>query len=381
MKVDLDSLVRARWQQTRWAQPSDNAALLQLLRDVPMQAGLALATQRDPNFFALYRAQRGSHDVLFYDADGFAAMGAFLTRTGYVDGAAGTVGYVGDLRSRGVGRRQRAAFPGVYARALAEVSARTGCRAYLTAILKDNAMAMASLTKPRAQKRALPRYHHLTSYVMASLPMLFAPRTRTVPGITVRTATVDDVAQVAAFLHNDHRARPFGYRFDDGELEHRLAHWPGFSLDATFVAVRDNTIVGVCTAWDPSELKRYAVVRYGGAARWQRAAVRLASALWDCPALPDVGASFRTLYLTNLSIVDDDPAVLRALLFAVLPLAWRARAHMVALPLWGEHDALAAALRGFIVQRLAFELFVVTAADDVRTQWPSGKPGFELALA
>jgi hypothetical protein len=200
--------------------------------------------------------------------------------------------------------------------------------------------------------------------------------------VHVTRATADDVPRLAAFLHDDHRTRPFGYRFDDGELQHRLARWPGFTLADTFIArAADDGIVGCATAWDPAPVKRYRVMRYAGAMRALRVGMRVASAALGCPALPRVGEDFRTLYLTNLSIKDDDPVVLRALLRAMYPHAWAKRAHFLALPLWSADDPHERALAGFLVQHLRFQLFGVTPAQVARAAWPAGRPGFEIALA
>jgi hypothetical protein len=439
---------------TRFAGPADNAALVELMAHVPMEGSLVLSTRRDPDFFALYDIQRGSHDVVYYPGEEFGGMGAFLVRSGYLDGTAQNVGYLGDLRTEGTGRG-RAFFAPMYGRMFADVSARRGCASFCTAILADNAIALASLTKraapgsaastsavqpqaasaplmdahlhdatgaeratfdadvsqtetwapvqaephasesvgarkrreKRALRHAMPHYALMRRYQMASIQLLappaFAPRPSSASAaLVVASATRDDVEPLAAFLHEDHKTRPFGYRFDDGELEHRLARWPGFSLADTFVVrARSGEIVGCATAWDPAPVKRYRVLRYAGGMRALRIGMRVASAVVGCPPLPSIGHDFRTLYLTNLSIRGDDPLVLRALLAAMYPHAWKKRAHFLALPLWSEDDPHAHALGGYLVQRLAFHLYGVTAHDVARDVWPSGRPGFEIALA
>jgi hypothetical protein len=370
--------------QVRIATRADNDFLVDLMAHVPMEGSLVVSTRRDPDFFALYEIQRGAHEV-YCVREPFQGVATIVSRGGYLDGRAQPLAYLGDLRIRG-SARERMLFPAAYGVGLSEHAARTGCEAYYTGILAENALAIASLTKrdPKSgsKRKEQPRYTLITPYVMASIQVLWPPRARTVSGLRVRTATDADVPRLAQFLHEDHRARAFGYRFDDGELEHRLAHWPGFSLDSTFVAEDDSgRLVGTTTAWDPSPVKRYRVVRYAGAMRALRLGMRAASAVLGCPPLPREGEDFKTLYLTNLSVKDDDARILRALLFAVYPHAWRARAHLIALPLWGDADPHEAALKGFAVQRLAFHLYGVTPPGKERAAWPSARPGFEIALA
>ena len=121
------------------------------MADVPMEGNLALATQRGPDFFALYRLQRGQH-FLFVDeakdnSGRLAGMGGILVRSGWLDGVTMPVGYLGDLRTRGF-VRERVAFPQVYAHFFHQTAQQTGCDHYLTAILADNAAAARALTEP-----------------------------------------------------------------------------------------------------------------------------------------------------------------------------------------------------------------------------------------
>ena len=140
-RQDLAATAIAR---ARLAGDDDNAAILELMADVPMEGNLALATQRGPDFFALYRLQRGQH-FLFVDeakdnSGRLAGMGGILVRSGWLDGVTMPVGYLGDLRTRGF-VRERVAFPQVYAHFFHQTAQQTGCDHYLTAILADNAAA------------------------------------------------------------------------------------------------------------------------------------------------------------------------------------------------------------------------------------------------
>lgn len=369
--------------KVRRASRADNELLVDLMAHVPMEGSLALSTRRDPDFFALYEIQRGSAHAFTYDDGKMQGMASALVRDGYLDGTAQKVGYLGDLRIRGASKARRA-FPFAFGKFFADVIQETGCENFLTGVIASNALAMRSLAARKKGREAQPYYHPLMRFEMASVQMVLPRRARVVSGVNVTTATPADVTAIATFLAHDHATRPFGYRFDDGEFEHRLARWPGFTLDNTFVARRhDKTIVGVCTAWDPSPVKRYRVMRYAKDMRALKIALDVASKIVRCPALPDVGEDFRSLYLTNLSIADDSPVVLRALLERVYQHAWKLRVHFFSLPLFGVPggDPHAAALKGLITQKLAFQLYAVTSSARARTEWPAGRPGFEMALA
>lgn len=385
-RADLVSAAIAR---ARVATVDDNAAILELMGDVPMQGNLALATRRDPDFFALYDLQRGSNMLWVDDAsDGrLAGMGGILVRDGHLDGVVQPVGYLGDLRTRGF-VRERLAFPQVYAHLFHRAVQETGCEYYLTAILDDNAAAAAALTSSSSpsstgatKRRPQPHYHPLTAYDMANVHFLRRRVARPTPGLYVRRAVVDDLPAITALLADDHAQRPFGWRFDDGEFEHRVQHWPGFSLHETFLVHDDNGVLrGLCTCWDASTVKRYRVLRYGGQMLWVKRGLSLLSSLTGTAPLPDVGDDFRYFYLTNLSIVDDDPRVFQALVDAVYAAHVDDGFHFFCFPLY-PGDPLTAGTRGYYVRRVPFHLYAVTSSEKRRSAWPTGRCGFEMALA
>src|SRR5690242_9633097 len=85
----------------RLARAEDGPAVLDLFGDVPMQGELVLATDRGPDFFSLYRMQKGRAELWLHESQGrLDAMGAMLFRDGWLDGAPARVGYLGDLRAR-----------------------------------------------------------------------------------------------------------------------------------------------------------------------------------------------------------------------------------------------------------------------------------------
>lgn len=357
---------------------TDGPALARLFADVPMEGQLVLSTRREPDFFALYDLQRGVADCRVYEHDGaLTGLGTVLVRSGYWNGEVAPLGYLGDLRAAAQARRQRALVLH-YAAVLGEVERRHGCHLFLTGILASNAAAMNALVHRRASRQSQPRYWPFRRFDMVSVQ--FTARRRAPPARLVRTATPADLPALRALLDADHRRRPFGYRFDDGELEHRLGSWPGFTLDRTYVALDGDRIVGCLSAWDAALVKRYRVVAYRGSMRLTKLAYNAAARLLRWTPLPDAGADFRYVYLCNVSLAGDDPAILRVLLERVYVDFAEKGYHFFSLPLYAD-DAWAPALRGWFARRLPFELFVVTTPETDEPALPAGRPGFEMALA
>jgi hypothetical protein len=361
----------------RLATSADNAALLDLFGDVPMRGELVLATRREPDFFSLYRMQRAEPFVYVADGPrGLTGMCTALLRDGWLDGAPTKVGYLGDLRVRFDRSRAFARFFGEY---FDDLCQRTGCTRYYTSILASNQAALRALTRKRSERSRQPHYELLRPFTTVSVQLTFRPKDTT--GLRVDSARPDDVPALVALLDADHRRRPFGYRFDDGELEHRLAHWPGFTLDSTLVA-KDGAgrPLGVATVWNPQPVKRFQVRAYGGSMRWVKRGYDLAASVLRWPKLPDPGHEFRYAYLANVSVLNDDVRVFRALLEAAYRRLHGSGLHFFSFDL-GRDDPWWPAVKGFVTQKLDFALYAVTPQGQLRTEWPTGRTGFEVALA
>lgn len=363
--------------EVRLARRSDGPQLAALFADVPMTGNLVVATHRDPDFFRLYDIQRGVSQTSVLEVAGrLVGLGTVLIRDGWHQGRACAVGYLGDLRIAPGGRSFRA-LPRFFGSVLQECRERHRCDAFLTGIIASNAAALNALVRRRASRANQPRYTLFRRFTMVSLQFT---RRRAGPRDGVRRADPRDLPALVQFLADDHRRRPFGYRFDAGELEHRLAAWPGFSLDNTYLAFAGERIVGCTTAWDPSAVKRYQVRAYRGSMLWTKRAYNAVARLTRWPALPEPGDCFRTLYLCNTSVADDDPAVLRALLHRIYADFHGRGYHFLALPIY-EDDPLAPAVKGFLARRLDFHLYTVNAAEEPEPDAVTGRPGFEMALA
>ncbi|QDE71905.1 hypothetical protein BHS09_35735 [Myxococcus xanthus] len=363
----------------RRATRDDNTALLDLFGAVPMQGDLVLSSQRAPDYFGLYAMQRGETEVWVHGEHGrLDGMGAVHVRDGWLEGRPCRVGYLGDLRTRFSARRSRG-LARFYGPMLEESAQRLGVDTFLTAVMASNATALQALVRRRPGRVSQPHYALLRRFSAVSIQFLHRRRPRR-SAFAVRRATPEDVPAVSALLAADHRARPFGYRFDTGELEHRLAHWPGLRIEDTYLAF-DTTgaLVGCTTAWNPEAVKRYRVHAYRGSMRWVRWGWNTLATAVRAPRLPAPGSDFRYFYLCNTSVRGEDPAVLRALVERVYADFHGQGFHFFTL-YQDELDPLAPALKGFLQRRLDFHLYAVTPASRPRDTFPAGRTGFEICL-
>lgn len=367
----------------RPAVAADNTARCELFARIAMESDIVLSVRRDPDFDALYRLQSTDWLSLVVESDGVVeGTGSVVIRDGYVDGAIRRVGYLGDLRfsPRLQGRMLLERF---YRSVLEDVRERFGCELFLTSVIASNERALRALTRdtPRSRRAGRPRYVPLGDFDIRSVHLLL-PRLPERGAVAVRRATADDAGAIAHLLDQDGRTRPFGYVFGSGELERRLADWPGLSIESFLVAEGPRgRIVGCIALWDAAPVKRMMVRDYRGPMRLVRSAYNLIAPLASAPPLPAANGTLRYLYVTHQAIAGDDPAILRAL----LQRAYRdTRGH-------GYHflsicaprgSALEPAFRGFSRTNLPARLFVVALPDVDASSVTRGVrwPGFEMAL-
>lgn len=364
----------------RLGRPEDQSQLLELFGAVPMEGDLVLATERGPDFWALYRMQRATSELWVTEQTGrLDAMGGVLVRDAWLEGAPSRVGYLGDLRLRFSAQRARG-LARFYGPVLAETSARLQVPVFLTAVMASNRSALQALVRRKAARLHQPRYTLVRPFRAVSVHFTHRRKPKAGP-CSVRTATEADLLALRALLDADHRQRPWGYRFDQGELEHRLAHWPGMSLSRTYLAHdASGRLVGCTSAWDPSAVKRYRVLAYRRRMAWLYRGYNLFAAARRAPRLPSPGQAFRSFYLCNTSIVGEAPGVFRQLLERIYADHREAGYHFFSFEL-GDADPLEPAVHGFFTRSLDFHLYAVTPAEAPECAWPEGRTGFEMALA
>lgn len=361
----------------RLATPRDDLAIRRLFNKTPMQGDLVISTDRAPNFFTLYQVQDAHTECWVAERDDeVIGCASFIIRAGWLNQERKNVCYLGDLRAspRAFGLITR-----FYRQMLESVRSRHQVSFFYAGIMDSNLLARKALVQRRGNRKQQPVYHPMRHYDAVNLR--FRSRTPKVPkGWKVRRGTNSDLAQVVTFLHEDHRNRPAGYCFDQHEFEHRLKHWPGFTLQNTYLAYHEGRLAGLCTAWDAQALKRYQVHAYRGQLKWIYRASRWLSPIFNTPKLPAPGEHFRYAYLANCSILDQNPMALRALLAKIMEHSSKEGLHF--LMAYIERDSpLNQALNGFSVQRTAFTLYEVTPPKQVASALNDAPTGFEIALA
>ncbi len=365
----------------RLATPDDNEQLLEIFSNVPMEGDLIVATERGPDFFALYRQQNANIECWVYERNNrILGLGTIVSREGFVQGKKQRVAYLGDLRAA---PEVRGALPRFYGRVFSSFCARTGCEHFYTGVLASNGRALQALTRRSAHRKTQPRYELLRRYNAVQVQFTTRPKPYT-GRYHVRRATPGDIPLLEKFLAQDHQQRPFGYCYESkgaslGEFAQRLTSWREFALENTYLAYQGYQLQGLCTAWDARAVKRYRVLAYRGKMRLVRRGFNLGARAMGFTPLPPEGECFRYFYLANLSIPSQNPEILRALVSALYRDYYGQGYHFMMLYL-EENNPLQTGLRGYTIRPLGFHLYAVRAPDLPTYAYNARTTGFEIAL-
>ena len=368
----------------RLATPSDNARLCGLFQDVDMAADLCLAEERDPDFFALHRAQSpAAYSVMLEDlarpdrpAFGCASI---LARDAWVDGHIKRIGYACDLRIE-PGFRGGRVCPEVIGRFMQFMQEREGIEMMYSAVLSSNERGRNALLNQGDKRRAQPVGQVMTSYNMTSIQFV---QQRMPNDPRVQRAQESDRAEIVGFLARQQQQRFLGYVVDDAWFAQRLAQWPGMTLQDFFVLKDGEGRVLACAApWDTeSHLRRSRVVKYQGHMKWLRLAYNAEASVRRFAKLPQEGDCFHFVYLTHLEVLNDDPALLNALLRSIYNELRHLPLHFMSLMV-PVGSPLEKGLSPFRLQRIPMELIAFTNEQSSMhgRVLKTLRPGFEMAL-
>ena len=364
----------------RLAERDDNQALCELFASVTMDADLKLAVERDPDFFRLYDLQDVEQRTFVAVVDdAIEGLGTMLGRDGYLGGERVRVGYAGDLRATS---RVRGGWllNEVFGPNFKKACEAFGCEVMYTAILAANKRAIKALVERSPRRPAQPVYRPWRQFEITNLHFTRrrAPRAT---DLTVRRAEPRDLAAVADLLARDHAQRPFGYVFDEGVLRQRIADWPNLEVDSFYLAFRGPRLVGVTAPWDAHPVKRFRVLAYHGSMRLIRRAFNLGAFVGRWTPLPAAGGVLRYAYLTHVSVVDEDPQVMAALLDRIYADLHGSGLNMLCACV-DRDDPLRTAYARYQTTPIRAQLFTMSQPGSPwndRDPGP-GRPGFEMAL-
>jgi hypothetical protein len=325
-----------------------NQEMLGILLDSPMENdGLSVCLDRSPDMFAVPK--------LFFDS--YKAFGFFMDerlvgfimicrKKVYVNGMPREIGYLANMYIRPEGRKKgwlyKVSEP-LFKEALEEVGI-----GYATTMVGNRN------TEPMIGRKVhkfpfIPYSKSIGVNYIFNILVTFRKRNRT--GYTVRRAEEADLPEISRLLEAEYRPRLFGPLMDIENLKKTIANRPGFTVSDYFVAMQGTRIVGVCSAWDISPIRKLRVMAYRKQYRWVKLGYSLVAPIFGFPRLPRPGDPFREVVINDHAVENRDPRILKALITEIYQ-EYRSKGYnMVQIGSY-EGDPVMEAAKGFFSQPL-----------------------------
>jgi hypothetical protein len=281
-----------------------------------MRGAIRFSFDRAPDYLGALCVEGHYSEVLVCREDQTQRVigtGHRSVKPAFVNGKAVPVGYLGGLRVEERARSARLLAAGY--RALRALHANRPLNLYLTTIMEGNPDAREVLVSHRF---GLPVYHDFGRFCCMALGLSGKDARRSNSGILVRKATAADGPTVVDFLNRHGGSRQFypEYRLEDFGGSSGLLR--GLGWQDVFLGLRNGELVGVLAAWDQRSFRRWQVENYALWMRWLRIPLNLFASSRGMPRLPRPGSPLSYFILSLACIRDDDRAVFRTLLEAIL---------------------------------------------------------------
>ncbi len=296
--------------QISMAGADDDVPLRALMASEWIEGRAAITLRREPSYFAgcRLRGDRVQTVVVRDLSTGeVVCVGSRCVAPAFIGGVPRSVAYLADLRIHREHRNGTLVWRVFrFLRALHEADPLPT----YTLIYDDNDAALGSLVGGRA---GLPHYRELGRLTARALHLRGRRPALTLPGVELRRAAPHDMTRVVQFLNERNEAFQWAPVLRDEDF------LPGGRCDTLraedfFVASRRGRLCGVMAAWDQSGLRQAHIERYPRWTAWMRPAYNLVASIRSRPRLPPAGHALPYVYLSFVSVENDDPAVGSALL-------------------------------------------------------------------
>ena len=367
----------------------DNGELLEFFHGIPLAHEKdAVRYYRGHDFFSLPKA-RGDRLLVFILRDDSNAIKGTATATfrpGMIHSERTCVGYVGDLRialHRKLIHEWRSFFADLI-RYSPHMAATGYCRHYQTALMDTNRISQINLVDHgihNVEFEKLAGYHMLN--ILGKTPLIYLNPFST---WTIDNPAPGEMPEIIEILQQDHNARAFGHIWA-AEHQHRMQHWPSFSLN-NYLAIRDDrgNLLAATWIWNPSTAKQMKISCVPRTIRWFARASHWLPGLY-LPSTPGSDEVLKVLYLGPVSFCtalspETKLGIFRQIVRSVYE-QHHHNIHMLSYCDW-KNENHARALKGYITSRIPMSLYSIHSSYHER---PAGhpveglpSPNFNMAL-
>ncbi|MDR8394400.1 hypothetical protein NC796_24845 [Aliifodinibius sp. S!AR15-10] len=284
-----------------------NERLLQLTQESPVEAGkFRIYFDRSPDIFAIPQLTSYKYRCLgLFKGDELLGYAFASYQKRYVNRRIADVIYLGNIHvfRKGLGR--------VFLRLLSD---------RLSGIIQKNREVKyiyAYILEQNIPAMKLSGHGYFSSRVVSQISMiniLLLKAVRLSRTYTIRRAKLADVDSIVELLKEEHRSRFLAPGMSKEIFVQNLAERPQFGIENYYLAVSGDDVVGVCSVWDMTALKKNRIQTYGPTMRLMRWVYNMVAPILGAASLPTAGEALKDITIAEFAVKDRDPEIMEALL-------------------------------------------------------------------
>jgi GNAT superfamily N-acetyltransferase len=354
-----------------------NEQMLSIVEQSPIEAnGMKIIFDRHPDIFFILRQKSEALQCIGFflgeKLEGFAIM---LHRKVLVNGTSRMVKYFGYLvvspsaRGRGFISRISDYF---FSDPLEK------SRYGYSVIMSGNQAALKLLNRFHPKYPNMPHSKMIAYWQVQNIFLTF--RIYHDSRYTIRHAELSDIDAIVQLLKDEYKRRLFGSVVTRETIMHFLSVLPDFEIGNYYIAESGKEIVGVCCAWDMTQVKKNRVVEYSPKLKRTRFLVNAFSFLLNFPRLPSEGEAFRDVSITEYAVKNRDPIILSALLNKIHHEYRKRKYHLM---IFGcpSDDPIKKATRHFVSRSVISQIHIFSGSKDTIERFENENlPWIDMAL-
>lgn len=284
-----------------------NVRLLRLSRESPVEAGnYQIYFDRSPDIFAIPKLISYEHRCLGLFRNNELMGYAFASyQKRYINQQVTDVIYLGNMHvfQKGLGRD----FLKLLSDRLSRILPKNRDVKFIYAyIIEQNRPAMKLADRGYFSSKVVGQIS------MVNILLLFPIKKSR--KYTVRKARVTDIDKIVELLEKEHSQRFLAPEMNRETFMQNLVHRPQFGIENYYLALSGNEIIGVCSAWDMTDLKKNRILKYGIVMGFIKWVYNLVAFIFGASQLPKAGEKLRDITIAEYAVKDRDPEIMEALL-------------------------------------------------------------------
>lgn len=179
-------------------------------------------------------------------------------------------------------------------------------------VMKGNKPVEKLVGRSKSQYLRVPYSKILQQIVVKNILITFAKRKRL--QYNVRLATMNDVDSIVDLLKNEFQKQLFAPIISKKKFLRNLNIRPDFGISNYYIAENNNEIIGVCAAWDTTIFRKTRILKYNFLAKIISNIYSVGIVAFGFPSLPQKGAFFKEISITDCAVKERNPKILKAIL-------------------------------------------------------------------